>query len=93
MEIYVLPSSKTKEQENFNISMVNISNWKVESFEDKELKIQLNFSMPLYISQNTVQDVLTLHFFSNASTFVKTEKDSIFFRLSKDRTLVSPLKS
>ena len=48
-DIYIKPASYRHEEEGFNLSKLNLT-WNVESFEDKELVIKLNFESAISIS-------------------------------------------
>ena len=67
MNITVVPSSKRRENIFFNESILEIKAWKLQEFDSKKLtaKFEVNFSQPLEISQESVQDKLRVTFLKN----------------------------
>ena len=60
IDMYIQPNEERLLEEDFNISLLNFT-WEVTSFHEKELKIKLNMTNPLYISTETVQDLLVIN--------------------------------
>lgn len=62
MDIYVHVSEERLSETTFNASHINLTDWTVQSFDELNMTIQLNFSCPLCISPKIVQDELVINF-------------------------------
>mgnify|MGYP000905266655 CR=1 FL=1 len=61
LDLYVTFDSERKSEKGFELSKLNFT-WYSKTFENDRLHLKLNFSYPILISPDAIQDVLVIHF-------------------------------